>query len=112
MKLKLLSFNIGLLLALALPATAQTIDDSELEIIEAEVESEITETEIEKEEAIEADTDGSLDDTMNSIDVREAQDGIGLSADIRVGHFEGKSDDGDTAVQSDDLFWWPLAIPS
>jgi hypothetical protein len=98
------SFNIGLLLVLALPATAQTIDESELEIIEAEVESEITETEIEKEEAIEADTDGSLDDTMNSIDVREERDGIGLSADIRVGYFEGEIDDGDTTDQPDDFF--------
>jgi hypothetical protein len=85
-QLKIAYVNIGLLLALALPAAAQVSDESA---------TEITETEIAEEEAIEADTDGSLDDTMNSIDVREGLDGIGLSADVRVGYFEGEIDERD-----------------
>jgi hypothetical protein len=105
-------FNFSLILLLALPATAQTIDESdseiaevdiESEIIEAEIEPEMTEAEIEKEEAIEADTDGSLDDTLNSIDVREELDGVGLSGDVRVGYFEDEIDDGDDTDQSDDF---------
>ena len=93
-QLKLMLFNIGLLLLLALPATAQTIDESESEFAEAE---------IEKEEAIEADTDGSLDDTMNSIDVRDEQDGIGLSADFRVGYFQWEIEDSDATSQTEDF---------
>jgi hypothetical protein len=93
--LKIAYTIIGLLLALALPAAAQVGDESA---------PEITETEIAEEEAIEADTDGSLDDTMNSIDVREEQDGIGLSADVRVGYFDDEVDDGDATNQSDDFF--------
>lgn len=101
--LKLTLFNIGLFLVLALPATAQISDESASEITEVEIESGITQAEIEKEEAIEADTDGSLDDTMNSIDVREGLDGIGLSADVRVGYFQWEIEDRDATSQTDDL---------
>ena len=92
--MKLTLFNTGLLLALALPATAQISDESA---------EEITATEIAAEEAIEADTDGSLDDTMNSIDVRKRLDGLGLSADARVGYFQSEIDERDATSRTDDF---------
>jgi len=94
-KLKLIIFKICLLLALALPATAQITEESA---------NESTEAEIEEEEAIEADTDGSLDDAANSIDVREELDGVGLSADVRVGYFESEIDERDATSRSEDFF--------
>jgi len=97
-RLKLNEFKICLLLMLALPAMAQIAEEPAEEPTE-----EITESEIEEEEAIEADTDGSLDDTMNSIDVREERDGVGVSVDVRVGYFESEIDERDTTSQSEDV---------
>jgi len=85
---------MGLLLILALPATAQISEESA---------EEVTESEAEEEEAIEADTDGSLDDASNSIDVRDDLDGVGVSADVRVGYFESEIDERDTSSSSDDF---------
>ena len=93
-QLKLTLFNIGLLLALALPATAQIPDESA---------EEISESEVAEEEAIEADTDGSLDDAVNSIEVREVPDGVGLSADVRVGYFESEIDERNATSRSEDI---------
>ena len=82
------------MLALALPATAQITTKSA---------EEKSETEIEIEEAIEADTDGSLDDSANSIDVRRVLDGIGMSLDVRVGYFQSEIDERDNTDQTEDL---------
>lgn len=57
--------------------------------------AENTPSEIEEEQAIETDSDGSLDDTINSIDMREERDGVGVSADVRVGYFESEIDERD-----------------
>jgi len=83
------------LLALALPAAAQITEESA---------NDNTEAEIEEEEAIEADTDGSLDDAANSIDVREELDGVGLSADVRAGYFESEIDERDATSRTEDFF--------
>ena len=82
------------MLALALPATAQITTESA---------EEKTESEIEEEEAIEADTDGSLDDSANSIDVRQLLDGVGLSLDVRVGYFQSATDDRNNTDRTEDL---------
>ena len=82
------------MLAFALPASAQFITESD---------EEKTESEIEIEEAIEADTDGSLDDSANSIDVRHVRDGIGLSLDVRVGYFQSEIDDRNNTDRTEDL---------
>jgi hypothetical protein len=100
--LKFVILKVCLLLALALPATAQIAEESIDESIEESAE-EITESQTEEEEAIEADSDGSLDDTMNSIDVREERDGVGISVDVRVGYFESEIDERDTTSQSQDV---------
>jgi hypothetical protein len=92
--LKLAILEICLLLALALPAAAQTTEESA---------EEVTESAIEEEEAIEADTDGSLDDASNSIDIRDELDGVGVSADIRVGYFENEIDERDATSRSEDF---------
>jgi len=49
----------------------------------------------EEEQAIEEDSDGSLDDAESSIevDLDELQEGIGLDTDLRVGYFENEVDD-------------------
>ena len=88
-------FKVCLLLALALPATAQITEESA---------NESTAAEIEEEETIEADTDGSLDDAANSIDVRDELDGVGLSTDVRVGYFESEIDERDATSQTTDFF--------
>ena len=93
--MKLIVFKVCLLLALALPATAQITEESA---------NENTEAEIAEEETIEADTDGSLDDAANSIDVREELDGVGLSLDVRVGYFESEIDERDATSQTEDFF--------
>ena len=82
------------MLALALPATAQITTESD---------EEKTESAIEIEEAIEADTDGSLDDSANSIDVRHVLDGIGMSLDVRVGYFQSEIDERDNTDRTEDL---------
>ena len=92
--MKLIYFSTGLLLALALPAAAQVSDESA---------EEITATEIAEDEAIEADTDGSLDDNLSSIDVIDKLDGLGLSADARVGYFQSEIDDRDSTSRSNDF---------
>ena len=97
-RLKLNVINICLLLMLALPAAAQITEESTEESVE-----EVTESAIKEEEAIEADTDGSLDDASNSIDVRDELDGIGVSADIRVGYFETEIDERDADSRSEDV---------
>ncbi len=94
-KLKLIIFKICLLLALALPATAQITEESA---------NESTQAEIAEEEAIEADTDGSLDDAASSIDVRGKLDGVGLSADVRVGYFESEIDERDATSRTEYSF--------
>jgi hypothetical protein len=94
-KLKLIVFKVCLLLALALPAAAQMTEESA---------NESTQAEIEEEEAIEADTDGSLDDAANSIDVRDEQDGVGLSFDVRAGYFESEIDERDDTSRAEDFF--------
>ena len=96
-RLKLNVFKIILLMLLTLPAAAQIAEESTEETAE-----EITESAIEEEEAIEADTDGSLDDATNSIDVREKLDGIGVWADIRAGYFEAEIDERDAESRSED----------
>ena len=73
---------------------AQTTDDFS---------DEKTETEIAEEEAIEADTDGSLDDATNSIDVRRVLHGIGLTADVRVGYSRSEIDARDNTNQTEDI---------
>ncbi len=82
-------------MALTLPATAQITEESA---------NDKTETEIEEEEAIEADTDGSLDDAANSIDVRKELDGVGLSLDVRAGYFESEIDERNAASRTEDFF--------
>ena len=57
----------------------------------------------EEEEAIEADSDGSLDDASNSIDVRDVRDGIGVSVDARVGYFDTEIDERDGDSRNVDL---------
>ncbi len=79
---------------LMLPATAQ---------ITEEPAEEVTAAEIEEEKAIEADTDGSLDDATNSIDVRDELDGVGVSADARVGYFQTDFEESGTSRQSEDF---------
>jgi hypothetical protein len=64
------------MLALASPILAQTTDEYTDEKTEIEI--------AEEEEAIESDSDGSLDDAMNSIDVKNKLEGVGLSGDIRI----------------------------
>ncbi|MEE9597292.1 MAG: hypothetical protein V3V96_10995 [Acidiferrobacterales bacterium] len=93
-RLKLTAFKICLLLAVALPATAQITEESAKEDMEPE---------IGEEEAIESDSDGSLDDAINSIDVIEVPDGVGLSADVRIGYFESEIDERDATSQTEDL---------
>ncbi len=73
---------------------AQTTDDFS---------DEKTETEIAEEEAIEADTDGSLDDATNSIDVRRVLHGIGLTADVSVGYSRSEIDERDNTNQTEDI---------
>jgi hypothetical protein len=97
-RLKLNVIKICLLLMLALPAVAQIAEESTEESAE-----EVTESAIKEEEAIEADTDGSLDDASNSIDVRDELDGIGVSADIRVGYFDKEIDERDADSRSVDF---------
>ena len=62
------------MLALASPILAQTTDEYTDEKTEIEI--------AEEEEAIESDSDGSLDDAMNSIDVRDKLDGVGRIAGL------------------------------
>ncbi len=93
-RLKLTAFKICLLLAVALPATAQITEESAKEDMEPE---------IGEEEAIESDSDGSLDDAMSSIDVIEVPDGVGLSADVCIGYFESEIDERDATSQTEDL---------
>jgi len=81
-------------LILALPATAQTPDEPA---------EELTDSEIEEEETVAADTDGSLDDAANSIDVRDELDGVGVSVDVRVGYFEAEIDERDVTIVGEDF---------
>ena len=81
-------------MALALPATAQFVDESE---------GDDTESEIAEEEAIAADSDGSLDDASNSIDVRNVLEGVSVTADIRAGYFQSKIDERDNSSHSEDF---------
>jgi hypothetical protein len=80
-----------LLLVIALPSAAQITDEPD----------KITESEIE--EAIEADTDGSLDDSTNSIDSAGVLKGVGIRADLRVGYFDFEIDEDDSGGQNNDV---------
>ncbi len=85
--MKITALYACLMLTLALTATAQLVDESAEEAV-----------------AVAADSDGSLDDTANSIDVRNVRDGVSVTADIRAGYFESETDERDNTSQSDDLF--------
>lgn len=98
-RLKFKTPVVLLLLVIAFPAAAQitaapaatSVDSTNTQAASIEpnadeVPDEVTETEIE--EAIEADTDGSLDDSINSLDTKSVRKGVGLSADLRVGYFD------------------------
>jgi len=82
------------MLAVTSPLFAQTANDPAEEMIASE---------IAEQEAIEEDSDGSLDDATNSIDVKRVLIGIGLSTDIRVGYFESEIDDRDNSKLNENL---------
>jgi hypothetical protein len=96
-------------LTLAVPLAAQELDQAEEEELESEVAEvaekfeEKTESEIAEKKVEEADSDGSLDDATNSIDVDKILDGFGASADVRVGYFQTDIDERDGSDQSDDF---------
>ena len=75
---------------------AQTEDAADFE----PVETELTETE---EEAIEADTDGSLDDADSSIEIDEDQRGLSLRSDVRIGYSSFDVDERDNSNAVDDV---------
>ena len=81
-----------------------TLPEVSDEISDSRISDEPTETEIEEEEAIESDSDGSLDDAMNSIDVRDKLEGVGISADVRFGYFESEIDERDATSRTEDFF--------
>ena len=81
-----------------LPLTLSAFAQSTGEAADGKTESEVTE-----EEAIAADYDGSLDDATGSIDVREALEGISLTADVRVGYFQSEIDERDGSSRSEDV---------
>jgi hypothetical protein len=64
---------------------------------------ESTAAELAEEAAIAADSDGSLDDATNPIDIKNVLSGIALSADIRVGYFESGIDDRDNGSRAEDV---------
>lgn len=100
--MRLSFFPIPLILALASPVFAQTSDDTTGELLVENQEERLTETEIAELEAIEEDSDGSLDDATNSIAAASTREGIGLRADVRIGFAESEIDNRDGSDQSDD----------
>ena len=113
-QIQLRAFLTFFLCALALPAFAQSTDEPAVEKTEREIaveeaivavklSDEVTATELTVEEAIAEDTDGSIDDASNSIDVRTVRDGASLSADLRVGYSETEIDERNGTSNSDDI---------
>jgi hypothetical protein len=76
--LEILRYIAFTLVICAAPSIAQTTDDVPAE--------ELTEDQIAEEEAIAADSDGSLDDATSSIDVEKIVEGIGFSTDLRLAY--------------------------
>ncbi len=64
------------MLALASPLFAQTTDEPAQNVLADDPEEEMIESEISEQEAIEEDSDGSLDDATSSIDVKKVLDGV------------------------------------
>lgn len=83
-----------LILASLSPALAQT---------DEEASEEPTASELAEETAIEADSDGSLDDASSSISVKDVITGFRLSGDVRVGYFNTAVDERLLGNRTDDV---------
>lgn len=62
-----------------------------------------TESGITKDEAVLADSDGSLDDATNSIDIDKILEGFALTGDVRMGYFQNEIDERDKSSRSDNM---------
>jgi hypothetical protein len=91
------------MLVLASPLSAQTADKPAQKLLADDPEEEMVESEIAEQEAIEEDSDGSLDDSTSSIEVREVLDGVSMTADIRAGYFMSEIDERDSTSRSEDI---------
>jgi hypothetical protein len=87
-------FSLVVLHALTWPVFAQNAN------VGAE---ELTAAEVAEEAAIAADSDGSLDDATNSINIKKVLDGFALGADIRIAYFESEIDDRDNSSRNRDI---------
>lgn len=83
-----------LLLCQAVPGQAET-DETAAE--------EPTDSEIAAQEAIEADTDGSLDDAEGSIEITEVQRGFSLTSDVRTVYSHSDTDNRDNSNTVEDV---------
>jgi hypothetical protein len=82
-----------LLLSLAVPAQAQTVDETT---------EQKTDTETASDQAIAADADGSLDDADSSIDIEKEERGVSVQADVRTAYSGSDTDDRDLGNTEDD----------
>ena len=57
-----------------------------------------------EEEAVAADTDGSLDDADGSIEIEEVEEGLSVAADVRAGYAGSETEEGDGSNSTDDLW--------
>jgi hypothetical protein len=85
---------VTLLLCQAVPGQAET-DETAAE--------EPTDSELAAQEAIEADTDGSLDDAEGSIEITEVQRGFSLTSDVRTVYSHSDTDNRDNSNTVDDV---------
>ena len=83
---------VAILPAFALIAHAQSVDEQQPEVKTA------------TEEAVAADTDGSLDDADGSIEIKETEYGLSVAADARGG-YSGSKTDGPGGSESEDDLW-------
>jgi len=86
--------SLFLVCSIASTVLAQTVDETSDEVRAADTAEEL---------AIAADSDGSLDDATNSIEVRKGLEGISLTGDVRIGYFQSEIDDRDDTTRSDDV---------
>ena len=83
-----------LILSLAVPARAQTVDETI---------QQPTETETAAEQAIAADADGSLDDAKSSIDIEKVEHGVSVEADVRTAYAGSDTDNRDRSNTEEDV---------
>ena len=89
--------TVAVMLVFVLPVYAQSSDEQAADVpVPVEKTAE--------EEAVAADTDGSLDDADGSIEIEEVEYGLTVAADVRLGYADSETDERDGSESGDDVW--------